>query len=110
VARSHESLWLAASAAFTAVAVALLGVNATFDAGRAHYTFWTSGLMVIVYAAGVLAIIGFAGAMRQWPVPLSGARPHRGAPADPAEPPGQLAEPELAPADLATAAPRSGDH
>jgi hypothetical protein len=91
VARSHESLWLAASAAFTAVAVALLGVNATFDAGRPHYTFWTSGLMVIVYVTGVLAIICFAGAMRQWTVPLSGDRPHRGAPADPVEAPGQLA-------------------
>jgi hypothetical protein len=60
VARSHESLWLAASAAFTAVAVALLGVNATFDVGRPHYTFWTSGLMVIVYVTGVLAIVCFA--------------------------------------------------
>jgi hypothetical protein len=64
VARSHEGLWLAASAAFTAVAVALLGVNATFDVGRPHYTFWSSGLMVIVYVAGVLAIVCFAGAMR----------------------------------------------
>jgi hypothetical protein len=66
VARSHKSLWLAASAAFTAVAVALLGVNATFDAGRPHYTFWTRGLMVIVYVTGVRAIICFVGAMRQW--------------------------------------------
>ena len=105
MARSHESLWLAASAAFTAVAVALLGVNATFDACHAHYTFWTSGLMVMVYIAGVLAIVCFAGAMRQWTVPLSGDRPHRGMPADPAQAPGQLAEPELASADLATAAP-----
>ena len=105
MARSHESLWLAASAAFTAVAVALLSVNATFDAGRAHYTFWTSGLMVIVYVTGVLAIVCFAGAMRQWTVPLSGDRPHRRASADPAEAPGQLAEPELVSADLGTVAP-----
>ena len=43
--------------------------------------------MVIVYVTGVLAIISFAGAMRQWTVPLSGDRPHRGAPADPAPEP-----------------------
>ena len=105
MARSHESLWLAASAAFTAVAVALLSVNATFDADRAHYTFWTSGLMVIVYVTGVLAILCFAGAIRRWTVPLSGDRPHRGASADPAEAPVQLAEPELASADLGAVAP-----
>jgi hypothetical protein len=83
VARSRESLWLAASAAFTAVAVALLTADATLDAVRPHYAFWTSGLMVLAYVMGLLAIICFVGAMRQWMVPLSGDRSHRGAAVDP---------------------------
>jgi hypothetical protein len=105
VARSHESLWLAASAAFAAVATALLSINATFDVGRPHYTFWTSGLMVVAYVAGVLAIVCFAGALRQWTVPLSGDRPHRGARADPAEGAAELDEADPASDDLALAAP-----
>ena len=89
MARSDENLWLAASGAFTAVAVALLGANVTFDAVRPYYAIWTAGLMVASYFAGLLAVICFAGAMRRWPVPLSGDRPHRGAAATPAglEPP-----------------------
>ena len=78
MARSHESLWLAASGTFTAVAVALLGANVTLDAVRPEYAFWTSGLMITAYVAGLLAIVCFTGAMRQWSVPLAGDRPHRG--------------------------------
>ena len=99
MARSHESLWLTASGAFTAVAVALLTANATLDAVRPQYAFWTSGLMVLAYVMGVLAIICFVGAMRQWAVPLSGDRPHRGAAVEPeaAEPPVDLATTEAGP-------------
>jgi hypothetical protein len=82
VARSHESLWLAASAALTAVAVALLGANVSLDAVRGQYAFWTSALMITAYLAGLLAIVCFAGAMRQWSVPLAGDRPHRGTTVD----------------------------
>jgi hypothetical protein len=87
------------------VAVALLGANATLAAVRPDYAFWTSGLMVAAYVVGVLAVVCFAGAMRQWTVPLAGDRPHRGTPADPAEMASQLTEPELTQADLATATP-----
>jgi hypothetical protein len=83
VARSHESLWLAASGAFTAVAVALLGANVTLDAVRPQYALWASGLMITAYVTGLLAIVCFAGAMRQWSVPLAGDRPHRIAPVEP---------------------------
>ena len=83
VARSHESLWLAAAGIFTAVAVALLGANVTLDAVRPHYVFWTSGLIITAYVAGLLAMVCFTGAMRQWSVPLAGDRPHRGSPAEP---------------------------
>ena len=99
VGRSHESLWLAASAAFTAVAVALLGANVTLDAVRPHYVFWTSGLMITAYVAGLLAIVCFVGAMRQWSVPMAGDRPHRGAPveSDLSEPTVEIAATEPGP-------------
>lgn len=99
MARSHESLWLAASGTFTAVAIALLGANVTLDAVRPHYAIWTSSLMVTAYVAGLLALACFAGAMRQWSVPLAGDRPHRGVPAEPSnsEVPGETAGPSLGP-------------
>lgn len=77
VARSHEALWLAAFAGFTGVATALLVTNATLDAGHPHSAFWTTGFMIGTYVVGLLALICFVGAARQWAVPLTGARPHR---------------------------------
>jgi hypothetical protein len=71
MARSHESLWLGASASFTAASLALLGVNAALDTARSRYEFWTAGIMIGSYAAGLLACICFLAAMRQWPVPLT---------------------------------------
>jgi len=78
MARSHEALWLGASATIAAGAVALVGVNATLDSVRPHYTFWTTGIMIAAYAAGALAVVCFAGALRGWFMPLAGDRPHRG--------------------------------
>jgi hypothetical protein len=74
MARSHESLWLAAAGTCTAVAVALLGTNATLDAVRPHYAFWTTGLMMASYGWILLAAVCFAGALRQWRAPLAGER------------------------------------
>lgn len=61
-----------------AVAVALLGANVTLDAVRGQYAFWTNGLMITAYVGGLLAIVCFAGAMRQRSVPLAGDWAHRG--------------------------------
>lgn len=77
MARSHETLWLTASAGFLGFAGVLLGVNATLKAGHAHSAFWSSGFMIGAYAIAVLAVICFVGAMRQWSLPLTGDRPHR---------------------------------
>ena len=90
VARSHESLWLGASATLATGALALVGANVAFDTVRQHYKFWTNGIMVGAYAVGVLAVFCFFAAMREWPMPLAGDRPHRReahtlTPQDPAE-------------------------
>jgi Tubulin like len=52
--------------------VALVTANATFDSVRSHYAFWTAGIMVSAYAVGALALACFAGAVRDWPMPLAG--------------------------------------
>jgi hypothetical protein len=77
VGRSHEVLWLGASATLAAGAVALAAANVTFDSVRPHYRFWTTGIMIAAYAAGALALACFAGALRGWPMPLAGDRPRR---------------------------------
>jgi hypothetical protein len=72
-------------------------VNATLEAGHPQSAFWTSGFMIGAYIAGLLAVICFVGAMRQWSLPLTGDRPHRRAAADPGAPrtPAVLAGPAM---------------
>jgi hypothetical protein len=77
VARSHEALWLGASATIAAAAVGLAAANVTFDSVRPHYRFWSTGIMIAAYAVGVLALVCFGGALRGWRMPLAGDRPHR---------------------------------
>jgi hypothetical protein len=74
VARSPESLWLGACAGLGAAAAALAGANVTLDSVRSHYPFWTSGIMVAVYVTGALAVMCYGGAVREWPIPLTGGR------------------------------------
>jgi hypothetical protein len=54
VARSHESLWLWAGAAFTAVGAALMGIAGGLDAAsKMPYSLWTSFPMIIVSRAHI---------------------------------------------------------
>lgn len=71
--RSYEGLWLAASGALVALAGVLLGVNATLISSHPQ-GFWTSGLTVVAYVLGLLAVVCFVGAMKRWPMPLTGHR------------------------------------
>ena len=72
MARSHESLWLAASSTCAGLAVALLGANTALDVVQKHYTFWTSGFMIAAYGWALLATVCFVGALRLWRLPLAG--------------------------------------
>lgn len=51
----------------------LLGVNATLISSHPQ-GFWTSGLTVVAYVLGLLAVVCLVGAMRRWPMPLTGHR------------------------------------
>ena len=86
MARSPETLWVAASSTFATVALGLLGADIAFDIASHHYHFWSNGIMFGTIAAGALAALCYAGAMREWAMPLAGERPHREAVARAAQP------------------------
>ena len=105
MARSHETLWVSASATFAAVAIGLFSADVAFAAARQHYHFWSSGIMIGTVAAVALAALCYVGAMREWAMPLAGERPHRRAAAiaaqpDPA-PAGPVADLTLTPRQVA---------
>lgn len=71
MARSRESLWLWVGALFTTVGAALAGVAGTLDSTRAHFALWSSTPMIAAYAAIGLAIVFFAGAIRDLRFPFT---------------------------------------
>lgn len=72
VARSHESLWLWAGAAFTAVGAAFIGVAGGLDtASKMPYSFWTSAPMTVAYVTFGLAAGCLACAVRGVPFPFA---------------------------------------
>jgi hypothetical protein len=66
-----STLWTTASTLLGAVAVGLFTAGIAFATTRKPYSFWTGGPMIGAYAVAVISLLCFAGAVRQWPFPLS---------------------------------------
>jgi hypothetical protein len=70
VARSSGSRWLWLGGGFIAVAVALLGVAATFDtASKVPYSYWTSVPVIVAYILFGLSLVRLGCASREVPFP-----------------------------------------
>lgn len=72
--RSPENLWLNAFMGLLTFSGVLVAANVAYAVVQPHYQFWTAGIMIGAYIVGALAVTCYFGALRQWPVPLSGGR------------------------------------